>query len=391
MPLAFSVGDTPESIEQEPNDGLHQGQRVTLPLVLNGRIDNPGDIDGILFTVDQYDEVAFEVDARGLGSHVTDPNLTLVRPDGELIDRGDDRCKDCGQYFNAVRKKEKLDSKFWHYFQTGNPNDADAAGDYVLQLRDNSARGGPDHTYRLKVRRKAQGFRVGLVQESVRAPLGGVARIPVTLRSEEGFKGTVDVRADGLPPGLAAKSLQLRTDDPSGVLEIRHDAAVLQPDRATGWVQVRVQVFGTATIGDREVTVPAELPPFYTEDGAGYNEVPRRDALVSFVQPLAFSLRVDEPFRGFRMDLAKGGRVEIPVALARAEGFEEALEFRSVQFPPGLRLEAGPEENGQAIVALIGDPALLEPRTHRIALRATATAGGSAKTEVTRGFTVQVK
>ena len=234
MPMAFSVGDTPESVEQEPNDGLHEGQRVSLPLVLNGRIDGPGDIDGILFTVNQYDELAFEVDAKGLGSHITDPNLTLVRPDGELIDRGDDRCTDCGQYFNAVRRKEKLDSKFWHYFQTGNPNDADAAGDYVLQLRDNSKRGGPDHAYRLKVRKRVPGFRIGVLQESVRGPLGGVARIPVTLRSQEGFKGMVDVHADGLPPGMVAEALQLRTDAPSGILKIRHDADTSHPGARTG-------------------------------------------------------------------------------------------------------------------------------------------------------------
>lgn len=390
MPMAFSVGDTPESVEQEPNDGLHEGQRISLPLVLNGRIDRPGDIDGILFTVNQYDELAFEVDAKGLGSHITDPNLTLVRPDGELIDRGDDRCTDCGQYFNAVRRKEKLDSKFWHYFQTGNPNDADAAGDYVLQLRDNSKRGGPDHAYRLKVRKRVPGFRIGVVQESVRGPLGGVARIPVTLRSQEGFKGMVDVRADGLPPGMVAEALQLRTDDPSGILEIRHDADTSRPDGATGWVQARVRVFGTAKIGDREVTRPADLPSFYTEDGAGYNEVPRGDVLVSFVQPASFALNIEEPFRGFRMDLAKGGRVQIPVSVARAEGFEEVLEFQAVEFPPGLRLEAGPEDHGQVSVALIGDRSILESRAHRIALRATATGGETAVTEVTRGFTVQV-
>ena len=391
MPLAFSVGDTPESVEQEPNDGLHEGQRITLPLVLNGRIDRPGDIDGILFTVNQYDEVAFEVDAKGLGSHVTDPNLTLARPDGELIDRGDDRCKDCGQYFNAVRKKEKLDSRFWHYFQTGNPNDADAAGDYVLQLRDNSKRGGPDHAYRLRVRKRVPGFRIGVVQESVRGPLGGVARIPVTLRSEEGFKGVVDIRADGLPPGLVAEALQLRTDDPSGIIEIRHDAVASRPDGATGWVQARVRILGTAKIGDRKVTRPADLPSFYTEDGAGYNEIPRGEVLVSFVRPADFSLSIEEPFRGFRMDLAKGGTVEIPVSVARAEGFEEALELQAVEFPPGLRLEAGPEDQGRMSVALIGDPAMLEARAHRIALRATATGSGTAATEVTRGFTVQVR
>jgi hypothetical protein len=391
MPLAFSVGDTPELTETEPNDDLHQGQPVTLPLVLNGRIGRPGDIDGFLFTVDQYDEVAFEVDARGLGSHVTDPNLTLVRPDGELIDRGDDRCKDCGQYFNAVRKKEKLDSSFWHYFQTGNPNDADAAGDYVLQLRDNSMRGGPDHAYRLTVRDKAPGFRIGALQDSVRGPLGGIARIPVTLRSEEGFKGGVRLFAEGLPKGLIATDLELRTDEPSGVLEIRHNPDMLDPDPATGWAQARVRVFGKATVGNREMIRLADLPPFYTEDGAGYNEPPRGEVLVTFVKPAEFSLGIEEPFRGYRMDLAKGGRVEVTVAVARADGFEDTLRFQPVSFPPGLSIEAGSEQEGSVTVALIGEPSLLEARPHRIALRATAGGKTGELTEVTRGFTLQVK
>ncbi|MDE0125093.1 MAG: hypothetical protein OXN97_11010 [Bryobacterales bacterium] len=391
MPLAFSVGDSSEAIEREPNDGLHEAQRISLPLVLNGRIDDPGDIDGFLFTVDQYDEVAFEVDAKGLGSHITDPNLTLVRPDGELIDRGDDRCRQCGQYFNAVRRKQKLDSKFWHYFQTGNPNDADAAGDYVLQLRDNSARGGRNHPYRLTVRKKVPGFRLGVLQDSVQGPLGGVAGIPLILRPEEGFAGGVAVRAAGLPPGLVAEPLELRTDEPAGALVIRHHADAAQPEAVTGWVQAHVRVLGTARINGKEVERAAELPSFYTEDGAGYNEVPRTEVLVSFVQPADFSLGIEEPFRGFRMDLANGNRVDTEVSVARAEGFGAPLEFEPVEFPPGLRLEAEPEEQGKVRIALIGEPSQLEARSHRIAIRASATADGRRTTEVTRGFGLQVK
>ena len=41
-------------------------------------------------------------------------------------------------------------------------------------------------------------------------------------------------------------------------------------------------------------------------------------------------------------------------------------------------------------MALIGERSILESRAHRIALRATATGGETAVTEVTRGFTVQV-
>ena len=391
MPLAFAVSDIPEVVEREPNDGLRQGQPVSLPVVVNGRIGRLGDRDGVVFTVDQYDEIAFEVDATGLGSHMTDPNVALVRPDGELIARGDDRCTACGPYFGTVRKKDELDPKFWHYFRTGNPNDADAAGDYVLQLRDNAKRGGPDHTYRLTVRDKLSDFRVGVLQDSVVGPLDGTARIPVILRPEEGFKGAVDVRVDGLPTTLRADPIRLRTDEPSGTLEIRHELATLKPDKTTGWVQARVRIVGTAKIGGRKVVRAAELPSFYAEAGAGYVEEPRDEVIVSFVEPPQFSLRVEPPFGGFRIDLSKGGRVDVPVVVARAEGFEQALDFRPVELPAGLRLEAGPEEEGVVRIALIADPEKLSAGPKGLVLRASAMHEGVEVTEVTRAFSVQVK
>ena len=391
MPLAFSVGDTAEIFESEPNDALAQAKPISVPVVLNGRIDHRGDLDNVLFKVDQYDEIAFWVDAKGLGSHMTDPNLTLARPDGELIDRGDDRCEKCGPYYNSVRRKLKLDSKFWHYFQTGNPNDADAAGDYVLQLRDNSKRGGPHSAYRLSIRTKSSDFRLGVLSDSVRGPIGGVAKIPVAIRAEEGFRGAVKIRAQGLPGSLRAKPLTLWTDSPSGALEIEHDADQQARVADTECVQARIEVWGTALIDGEEVARRGELPHFYTEDGAGYNEIPRKEVVVTFVEPPQFALSIDQPFRGFRMDLTKGGTVDVPVTVSRAEGFHGDLDLEPIQFPPGLGLEAGAEEDGVINLALVGNADELERRPHRIAIRATADHAGKKVTEVTQGFTLQVR
>lgn len=390
-PLAFAVGETDEIVEREPNDGLSTAQPVTVPVVVNGRIDGPGDRDGMLFTVDQYDEIAFRVDAKGLGSHITDPNLTLARPDGELIDRGDDRCVDCGQFFTTVGRKERLDSKFWHYFQTGNPNDADAAGDYVLQIRDNSKRGGPHHPYRLLIRHKAPSFRLGALSDRIRGALGGVAELPVAIHAEEGFRGSVEVRAEGLPRGLEAKPLTLWTDSPSGTLEIEHDPEVLPAASETGWVQVHFRILGSALVDGKELTRRADLPPFYTEDGAGYSEAPRSDVLATFVEPPMFAMQIEQPFRGFRLDLAKGGSVDVPVSVSRAEGFDRILRLEPVEFPPGLRLEADAEREGIINAVVVADVDEIERRSHRIAIRASADLGGRTVTEVTRGFTVQVK
>ena len=47
--------------------------------------------------------------------------------------------------------------------------------------------------------------------------------------------------------------IRFRTDEPSGRLEIHCELAAPQPDKTTGWVQPRVGVVGTASMGSREV------------------------------------------------------------------------------------------------------------------------------------------
>ena len=213
----------------------------------------------------------------------------------------------------------------------------------------------------------------------------------MTMHAEEGFRGPVEVTALGLPHGLEAKPVVLWPDAPSGTLEIRHDLSVLSASPDTGWAQARFRVHGTARIEGKELSRQAELPPFYTEDGAGYNEAPATDVLASFVEPPMFAMRVEQPFRGFRLDLNSGGTVEVPVAISRADGFDSGLQLEPIGFPQGLRLTAGAEREGMITAVLEADPDQIERRPHRVAIRASANWGGRPLTEVTSGFTVQVK
>ena len=43
--VPFAWDSLPECFEQEPNDAPEEAQRVTLPIIVNGRIDHPGDRD----------------------------------------------------------------------------------------------------------------------------------------------------------------------------------------------------------------------------------------------------------------------------------------------------------------------------------------------------------
>ena len=66
--VPFAVNSLPESLEQEPNNLTARAQSVTLPIILNGRIDEPGDHDIFRFDASAGQEIVAEVYARRLDS-----------------------------------------------------------------------------------------------------------------------------------------------------------------------------------------------------------------------------------------------------------------------------------------------------------------------------------
>ena len=59
--VPFAVDTLPECLEQEPNNEPDEAQQVTLPIIINGRIDPPGDWD--VFRFDGH--AGQEIVARG--------------------------------------------------------------------------------------------------------------------------------------------------------------------------------------------------------------------------------------------------------------------------------------------------------------------------------------
>ena len=66
--VPFAVDTLPERLEQEPNDRQANAQKVTHPMIVNGRIDRPGDWDVFSFEGRAGEEIVAEVYARRLDS-----------------------------------------------------------------------------------------------------------------------------------------------------------------------------------------------------------------------------------------------------------------------------------------------------------------------------------
>lgn len=390
-PLAFAVSDTDEILEVEPNNTLRQTQKVKLPVIINGKTQSAGDRDNFQITVDQDDSLTFAVDARGLGSFMTDPNLALVRLSGETTGFGDDRCQKCPGFYGTLGRKEKLDSKFSHTFISANPNDADAAGDYILQLLDNSMEGSEGHGYRLLIRKRRPGFRVGVAAGQVSGPCGGVAKIPIEVSHEEGFKGKINVTARNLPPGLTTKPLTITYGEESAALEIEQNDAHSDSDGCSKQ-EGKIEVEATAEIDGKQIFQVAVLPPLLAEDGPGYNEIPRSELNLRFVEPALFSLDVEEPFRGFVLDFNQGNQLEFPVMIKRSKDFDAPVKLEVENLPEGLELKVlDSTGSGKLLVTLVGDRQKAKAGRYRLALKGVAGANGHQAVEFTRGFGVAVK
>ena len=76
-------------LEKEPNNRQENAQRVTLPVIVNGRIDRPGDWDVFRFDGRAGEEIVAEVSARRLNSPL-DSLLRLTDAAGRELAVNDD-------------------------------------------------------------------------------------------------------------------------------------------------------------------------------------------------------------------------------------------------------------------------------------------------------------
>ena len=135
--LLFARDTLPECLEQEPNDRPEIAQPVTLPVIVNGRIDRPGDWDVFRFEGRAGSRIVAEVTARRLGSPL-DSLIKLTDASGRLLAVNDD-FEDQG----APLVTHQADSWLW----TTLPAD----GTYYLHLGDTQHQGGPAYAYRLRI------------------------------------------------------------------------------------------------------------------------------------------------------------------------------------------------------------------------------------------------
>ena len=239
-PMPFARDTLPESLEKEPNDTLARAQKVKLPVILNGRIERPGDWDLFQFTAKSNDTLVAEVSARRLDSPL-DSIVKLTDHTGKVLAFNDD-CEDLAAGANT----HDADS----YLLARLPAD----GTYYIHLGDTARHAGPEYGYRLRLSAPQPDFALRIVPSSASLRSKGSGTVNVHLIRKDGFTGPIKLSLKDPPAGFSSSTISLSGTQTVARLNLKTDlVATKEP--------VNLTVVGTAKILDRDVTheaVPAE-------------------------------------------------------------------------------------------------------------------------------------
>ncbi|MGA2496586.1 MAG: PPC domain-containing protein [Tepidisphaeraceae bacterium] len=238
--VPFAVDTLPECMEQEPNNTRETAQRVTLPVIINGRIDFSGDWDVFRFDGRAGEKIVAEVLARRLNSPL-DSVLRLTDAAGKQLAFNDDH-------------EDKGAGLITHHADSLIEYTLPVDGTYYLHLGDAQRKGGAEYGYRLRISAPRPDFALRVVPSSISLRAGEIVPVTVYALRRDGFAGDIALELKDAPPGFAlggawvpgnAEQVRLTLTAPSGTLK--------QP--------VNFGFEGRATIDGREVVrraMPAE-------------------------------------------------------------------------------------------------------------------------------------
>ena len=187
--IPFAAETLPEAAEKEPNDSTATAQALSLPVIINGRVDHPGDVDVFKFAGRAGETVVAEVYARRLDSPL-DSVLRLTDSTGKELAYNDDH-EDKGSGLNT----HHADS----YLSLTLPGD----DTYYLWLRDAQRAGGEEYGYRLRVSAPQPDFALRVAPSSVTIRAGTTVPLSLFALRQDGFTNEIRLALKDAPPGFS--------------------------------------------------------------------------------------------------------------------------------------------------------------------------------------------
>jgi ribosomal protein L40E len=238
--VPFMLDTLPECLDSESNDDPSKAQKVTLPIIVNGRADHVGDWDVFEVEGKAGETIVAEVHARRLGSPF-DSFVKVTAADSRIIALNDD-------HYDAVSglNTDHADS----YLMVKLPAD----GKYFIHLGDTRRHTGKEYTYRLRISRPQPDFVLRLIPSRICIRSKASASVTVFAIRRDGFDGPIKLSFKDLQEGFESSGTTLAAGKEVVRLTVKTNLTEMEKP-------VYLTVVGSAKIGDREIVheaLPAE-------------------------------------------------------------------------------------------------------------------------------------
>jgi hypothetical protein len=336
--LPFAVDTLPECFSRNANHSQATAQPLTLPIIVNGHIDQPGQWDVFRFEGRASDEIVAEVIARRLDSPL-DSVLKLTDDAGKQLAFNDDY-EDKG----AGLQTHYADS----YLRVTLPS----TGCYYLYLGDAQHQGGPEYAYRLRLGPPRPDFALRVVPSSLTVRGGMSVPFTVYALRRDGFSNEITLALKDAPAGFTLSG---------GTVPANQDQVrlTLMAPTLSAKAVFKLAVEGHALIQEKEVVRPAVPAEDMMQAFAYWHLVPSKELDVSLLDrpQLKFALKILDPTP---VKIPAGGTTEVRVRTpSRAAANNFQLELNKP--PDGISIASIAQGDMETKIMLHSDAARIKP------------------------------
>lgn len=335
----FGIGLLPEIFEAEPNNLPSQAQAVGKNLIINGRIEKPGDFDCFRFDGERGEKLSFEVLARRLDSPL-DARLVLLDPQEHILAISDDEV-------------DRGAGLITHHADSLLNIELPETGTYTLRLDDLQGKGGHEVAYRLRIGEEQPDYSLRVVPSSLTIPEEGCAVITVHALRKAGFDGPIELTLKNAPEGIELH----RAIIPSG--EEKTQLTLSSTGRESDELMT-LEIEGEAKINTRTVRRPAVPAEDMMQAFLWRHLVAAQELLARVTPPEPASVQFDLP-EGF-VEARPGEEILIPLEIDYHGDFSGSIRVELSGAPEWVKLKTkdvrgGSHSWGKRLILSISDDA----------------------------------
>lgn len=337
LPFRVVVGSHPEVLEGDTADD----EALDTPVVVNGRIDDAGEVDRYRIAAEPGRRLLIEVEGAALGSSDLFAVLTVTTPDGEFLASSGDDIPDPDTFRLLSPTATSFDP--WVLVETPEGTD-----ELHVTVEDLVERGGPRFGYRLTATANGPDFELRL--STAQLTLNGGASKPIDVgAARRGYLGPIRLHVKEPPAGIEARDgwitrevrdLDTRTLARSGRILVTADLDA--PRR-----RFDLEIWGEGVLEDgtvirRRATLPGSVTSVRAGDGRSYTTEAERSFSAPWLESRLPVLLTGKP--GPRLTTLE------PATVRLVKGMPFDFEWK-YEAPPGEETATRPP---MTVSALIG-------------------------------------